>query len=109
MPRTDFSDADNRDRTGTEPWDGRCAPEFLKYKQDMLVFAAAIYLHEDDYSITQALLGGDQGGPAQGADPMPDQNQAGYTNATRKIPWGETTFSDRCDKFGRFFKTWILV
>ena len=84
MPRTDSSDGGDNNKTVTEPWDGRRSPEFLKFKQDLLVYAAAIFLHEDDYSIAQGMLGSDQGGPAQGADPMPGQQQAGFANASRK-------------------------
>ena len=56
----------------------------MKFKRDFKVGAAALFNHEDDYSIWEGCIDMDQGGQGQGADPMPGANQNGYSNAVRR-------------------------
>ena len=46
--------------------------------------ASAFFLNEDDWSLWQACNDTDQGGQAQGADPLPAQGQNGHANAVRR-------------------------
>ena len=77
-------DQPNQSSLFCDAWDGSRSPLFLKFKRDFEAGADAIFLHEDDWSIWQACIGMDQGGQANGADPMPAQGQNGYTNAVRR-------------------------
>ena len=67
-----------------DPWHGARTPEFRKFKRNLKAVADALFLHEDDYSIWQAMADVDQGGNGQGADPLPGPNQAGHANAVRR-------------------------
>ena len=80
-------DKDDDSRAGSlicDAWNGSRSPLFLKFTRDFKTGADAIFLHEDDYSIWQAMKGTDQGGPAPGADQMPAQGQNGFANANRR-------------------------
>ena len=57
---------------------------FRIFKRDYAAGAGATFLHEDDYSLWQAMTDTDQGGQAPGADAMPAVNAAGYLNAMRR-------------------------
>ena len=76
--------AENGDRLLCDPWRGARTPEFRKFKRDFKASADAMFLHEDDYSIWQAMADTDQGGRDQAADALPGANQAGHTNAVRR-------------------------
>ena len=60
--------AENGDRLLCDPWRGARTPEFRKFKRDFKASADALFLHEDDYSVWQAMADADQGGRAQNAD-----------------------------------------
>ena len=77
-------DEANKNVKYTTPWGGGRGPGFRKFKRDLRVSCQAVYLHDDDYSLWQAMTGMDQGGPGNGADAMPAQGANGYTNAFRK-------------------------
>lgn len=72
------------DRMLCDPWHGARTPEFRTFKRNLKAVADALFLHEDDYSIWQAMADVDQGGNGQGADPLPGPNQAGHANAVRR-------------------------
>ena len=76
---------ENGDRLLCDAWRGARTPEFRKFKRDFKASADAMFLHEDDYSVWQAMADTDQGGRDPNADPLPGQNQAGYANAVRSI------------------------
>ena len=76
--------AENGDRLLCDPWRGARTPEFRKFKRDFKASADALFLHEDDYSVWQAMADADQGGRAQNADALPGPNQAGHANAVRR-------------------------
>ena len=75
---------ENGDRLFCDAWRGARTPEFRKFKRDFKASADAMFLHEDDYSVWQAMADTDQGGRDPNADPLPGQNQAGYANAVRR-------------------------
>ena len=75
---------ENGDRLLCDAWRGARTPEFRKFKRDFKASADAMFLHEDDYSVWQAMADTDQGGRDPNADPLPGQNQAGYANAVRR-------------------------
>ena len=80
-------DADRQnstDRLFTIAWNGSRSPQFKKFARDLSTGADAQFLHEDDHSIWQAMTDVDQGGQGVGAEAMPTQMQAGFTNATRR-------------------------
>ena len=56
-----------------EKWNGSRDPGFRKFLRDLHAGGDAIFLQDDDYSILSSWLDNDQGGNAQGADPMPAQ------------------------------------
>ena len=76
--------AENGDRLLCDPWRGARTPEFRKFKRDFKASADALFLHEDDYSVWQAMADADQCGRAQNADALPGPNQAGHANAVRR-------------------------
>ena len=67
-----------------DAWNGTRSPAFLKFKRDFRAGAAAMFLHEDDYSVWQACCDADQGGNDPSADALPAQGQAGYLNCVRR-------------------------
>ena len=71
-------------RLWCDQWCGARNPGFRKFKRDYAAGATATFLHEDDYSLWQAMNDTDQGGLAHGADAMPAVNAAGYLNAMRR-------------------------
>ena len=77
-------DDHKHDRLVCDAWNGSRTPGFLKFKRDFQAGLTALFLHEDDYSVWQALTDTDQGGQAAGADALPAQGQNGHANAVRK-------------------------
>ena len=77
-------DTDKSKQLICDPWNGSRTLGFLKFKRDFAAGMGAHFLHEDEYSLWQACIDTDQGGNAQGADPMPGANQNGHTNALRR-------------------------
>ena len=71
-------------RLWCDQWCGARNPGFRKFRRDYAAGATATFLHEDDYSLWQAMNDMDQGGLAHGADAMPAVNAAGYLNAMRR-------------------------
>ena len=80
--------AGNRDDDGSrgprricEPHDGSRTPSFLIFKRNFKTCMDSIFLHEDDYSLWQAVFGTDQGGDDANAPALPAQGQAGHLQA----------------------------
>ena len=77
-------DDTKHERLVCDAWNGSRTPGFLKFKRDLQAGLSALFLHEDDYSVWQAMTDTDQGGQAAGADALPAQGQNGHVNAVRK-------------------------
>ena len=78
--------AENGDRLLCDPWRGARTPEFRKFKRDFKASADALFLHEDDYSVWQAMADADQGGRAQNADALPGPNQGCFKRCRVSLP-----------------------
>ena len=63
-------DENSTNRLFCDSWNGSRTPAFLKFKRDFSAGMGATFLHEDDYSLWQACTDADQGGQANGADPV---------------------------------------
>ena len=80
------SDRDSNNKLFCEPWNGSRTPagSTRTFKRDFKAQANALFLHEDDHSIWQAMTDVDQGRQGANADPMPAVGQNGHVNAVRR-------------------------
>ena len=72
------------DRLYCRKWNGTRSPDFISWKRDFKTGASAHFLHEDDYSIWQALEDKDQGGQDANAPALPAQGVNGHAQAVRR-------------------------
>ena len=78
----DHRDDDRRvgERLLCEPHNGSRTTEWLRFERDFSVATDAIFMHEDDYSIWQALTDLDQGGGSR-------EMQNGHDVCTSREGW----------------------
>ena len=72
-------------RLYTTRWHGGRDARFHIFRRDFAAGAEAEFLHEDDYSILEAVNDTDQGGGDPNAPAMPANGQAGHAAAMRRM------------------------